>query len=111
MNVQDLLFPPPEPEQSSGWTFLTNHCHVLVCLSQNPDMRIRDIARAVGITDRAVQRILAELEAGGALTKVRDGRRNHYELNFDFPLRHPLEAHRTIGELLDSVRQKTDLAA
>ncbi|MEM7012480.1 MAG: winged helix-turn-helix domain-containing protein [Verrucomicrobiota bacterium] len=111
MNIQELLYPPDESEKSLGWTFLTNHCHVLVCLSQNPNMRIRDIARAVGITDRAVQRILSELEEGEALSKVRDGRRNYYKLNYDLPLRHPLESHRTVGELLNSVRPKAEVAA
>jgi DNA-binding MarR family transcriptional regulator len=104
MNLRELLQSLPEADQSPGWTFLTNHCHVLVCLSHNPTMRIRDIAVAVGITDRAVQRILTELEHGGALRKVRYGRRNSYELNLSIPLRHPLESHRTIGELLESVR-------
>ncbi len=86
-----------------GWTFLSNHTHVLVCLAQAGDLLMRDIAAQVGITERQVQRIVAELEAGGVLTRARDGRRNSYAINPDVPLRHALEAHCRIGELLDLV--------
>ncbi len=86
--------------EETGWTFLTNHSHILVCLLDDPTMRIRDIAQAVGITERAVQRILAELEESGVIEKVREGRRNRYELKLDFPLRHRLEAHCTVRDLL-----------
>ncbi|MBB6049123.1 helix-turn-helix transcriptional regulator [Armatimonas rosea] len=84
----------------TGWTYLTNHTHVLICLAQDSEMRLRDVAEKVGITERAVQRIVAELEEAGALTRVRDGRRNHYEVHSDAHLRHPIEAHRTIRELI-----------
>ena len=84
----------------TGWTYLTNHTHVLICLAQDSEMRLRDVAEKVGITERAVQRIVAELEEAGALTRVRDGRRNHYEVHSDAQLRHPIEAHRTIRELI-----------
>jgi len=84
----------------ADWTFLTNHAHVLLCLSTDRGMRLRDIAAAVGITERAAQRIVAELVADGYLTRRRDGRRNHYELHPELPLRHPLERNHQIGELL-----------
>jgi hypothetical protein len=84
----------------STWTFLTNHAHVMVCLGRNPDARIRDVAEAVGITERAAQRIVAELEEGGYLVRERTGRRNRYTLHPDMPLRHPLEGGHSIGELL-----------
>lgn len=84
----------------SSWTYMTNHSHVLICLAREPELRLRDVAERVGITERAVQRIVTELEEGGALTRIRDGRRNRYEVHTQTPLRHPIEAHRTIGELI-----------
>ena len=97
------------PEQSNGggsapsWTFLTNHAHVLITIAAEPELRMRDVAVRVGITERAVQRIVAELEQGGYLTITREGRRNRYAVNPDLPLRHPSEAHRTIGQLIDLI--------
>jgi hypothetical protein len=88
---------------AGNWTCLSNHGHVLVCLARNPDMRLRDVALMVGITERAVQKIVGDLEEGGVLTRERDGRRNRYQMHPDKPLRHPLEAHRTIGALLRMV--------
>jgi DNA-binding MarR family transcriptional regulator len=82
------------------WTFLSNHTHVLVCLAADGDQTVRDIAQKVGITERAVLRILAELEEGGVLERERDGRRNRYRIHPEARLRHPLEAHCRIGELL-----------
>ena len=82
------------------WTFLTNHAHVLVLLYQNPALTVREVARQVGITERAVQSILAELESAGILERTRVGRQNHYRIEPNVSLRHPIEAHRTIGELL-----------
>jgi hypothetical protein len=84
----------------SGWTFLTNHAHVLVCIAGEPDIRGRDIAAMVGITERAAQAIVADLVADGYVTRTREGRRNRYEVVADAPLRHPLEHDHTIGELL-----------
>jgi DNA-binding MarR family transcriptional regulator len=83
------------------WTFLTNHTHVLFCLSRDPNMRMRDIASEVGITERAVQRIVAELRAAGYLDGERDGRRIEYTILRDKHLRHPLESACRIGEVLD----------
>lgn len=84
----------------ADWTFLTNHAHVLLCIAQDPGMRLRDVADAVGITERAAQRIVAELEQAGYLDRVRDGRRNRYRLNQELPLRHPLDRDHAVGEIL-----------
>lgn len=88
---------------TAGWTFFTNHAHVLVCLTADREARLRDVAAQVGITERAVQRIIAELEEAGYLVRERSGRRNRYRVNPDLPLRHPLEAHRTIGAVIGSI--------
>lgn len=82
------------------WTFLTNHAHVLLCVAENPNVRLRDVAEQVGITERAAQRIVSELEEAGYLDRERDGRRNVYRLNTAMPLRHPLDQQHRIGELL-----------
>lgn len=82
------------------WTFLTNHAHVLVCIAENPDMRGREIAEEVGISERAVQGIIADLVDAGYVSRERTGRRNHYTINLDGDLRHPLEDDHTVGELL-----------
>lgn len=95
---------PPAPAEGSQWTFLTNHAHVLLAIAKNPESRIRDLAVGVGITERAVQRIIAELEEAGYLTHDREGRRNRYELRLDKPLRHPIERHRTIASLVALVQ-------
>lgn len=108
MNSRNSILPFPRDDQNFGWTFLTNHCHVLVCLHEEPGFRIRDIARAVGITDRAVQRIISELEEADFVRKVRVGRRNIYELNLDLHLRHPLESHCTVADLLHSLTTDSD---
>jgi DNA-binding transcriptional regulator LsrR (DeoR family) len=89
-----------------GWTFLTNHAHVLLALFRDPDLRQRDIAALVGITEGAVQRILNELESCGYLRIERVGRRNHYEVNGAAGLRHPLDAGHTIGEILQGLGQR-----
>lgn len=84
----------------SKWTFLTNHSHVLVVLHSNPDLVLREVAVQVGITERAVQRIIQDLEQDGFIQRERVGRRNHYRVMVDEALRHPLESHRRIGDLL-----------
>ncbi len=86
-----------------GWTFLSNHAHVLICLALDPDMVLREVALQVGITERAVQKIVADLEEAGALSRQREGRRNHYRINRKMRLRHPLENHAEIGQLLELV--------
>jgi len=85
------------------WTFLSNHGHVAVCLARDPDGRLRDIADQVGITERRVAAIIAELEAAGIVTRERVGRRNTYTVNRRARLRHPVESHRTIGDLLKAI--------
>jgi hypothetical protein len=94
--------PGGTPLESTGphWTFLTNHGHVLVLLSRNPSLVLRQVALHVGITERAVQRIIADFEACGIIDREKIGRQNHYRIRTDQPLRHPNESHRTIGELL-----------
>jgi DNA-binding MarR family transcriptional regulator len=85
----------------TGWDFLTNHAHVLTCVARDPGIRLRDIARDVGITERAAHRILSELIDGGYVLRRRQGRRNSYEIVRDLPLRHPLVEQREVGELLE----------
>ncbi len=85
---------------ATEWTFLSNHAHVLLCIAREPEIRLRDVAERVGITERAVQRIVADLEAGRYLERARSGRRNRYEVHPEAPLRHPVEAHRDVGALL-----------
>ena len=85
---------------TSTWTFLTNHAHVLLCIAEDADIRLRDVAERVGITERATQRIVAELEEAGYLSHVKVGRRNRYEVHSSLHLRHPLEDHLEIGALL-----------
>lgn len=85
---------------TSSWTFITNHGHVVLCLAANGDLTVREIALRVGITERAVIRIIGELAAGGVLVRAREGRRNHYTINEHAPLRHELERHRTVGDLI-----------
>jgi hypothetical protein len=91
----------PSEEDRPRWTFLTNHAHVLLCLARNDDLPLREVADAVGITLRATQSIVADLEAAGYLERRRHGRQNTYALHPDQPLRHPLERDHAIGELLD----------
>ncbi len=90
---------PPETV-AQGWTYMTNHTHVLVCLAADATLRVRDLAQQVGITERAVQRILSDLETAGVLERERDGRRNHYQIREDANLRHPLEECCAVSGLL-----------
>jgi hypothetical protein len=87
--------------KAPSWTFLSNHGHVLICIAGEPAVRMRDVALRVGITERAVQRIVAELEEGGYLTIKREGRRNSYTVHPNLPLRHPVEGHRNLGHLIE----------
>jgi DNA-binding MarR family transcriptional regulator len=88
---------------SKSWTFLSHHGHVLILLAKNPDDTIDNLALQVGVTSRSVTSILKDLEATQYITKRKVGRRNHYEINTRGPLRHPTSAHRTIGELIQSM--------
>lgn len=101
METDTRLNPCMSEESKPQWTFLTNHFHVLVCLSRDPTSRIRDLADQVGITQRAVQRIIAELVEDKAIRISKDGRRNIYTINPKKRLHHPLESKHTIGEILD----------
>jgi len=101
--------PAVVPTRSAGlgrWTFLTNHSHVLILLSQHPSIVLREVARRVGITERAVQRIIADLEAANFIERERVGRQNHYLVMASQSLRHPIEAHRTIGDLVGIIKTK-----
>lgn len=92
------------------WTFLSNHGHVLVALAVDPDARMRDMAERVGITERAVQMIVRDLEDAGYVHKQRVGRRNSYTVSRRMRLRHPLEQDVRIGDLLDLVTDATSRA-
>src|SRR3954447_6066393 len=88
---------------TAGWTFLTNHAHVLFCIAQDPEVRLRDVAARVGITERAVQRIVTDLEGEGDLAGAKEGRRNRYQVHYELPLRHSIERHRTVAALIELV--------
>jgi DNA-binding MarR family transcriptional regulator len=92
---------PGSRAPSKPWRFVTSHTQVLLCIARNPDARLRDIAETVGITERAVQRIVADLVESGFVERERVGRRSHYSVNRNTRMRHPSQADRQIGELLD----------
>jgi winged helix-turn-helix DNA-binding protein len=91
---------PSSTGVASGWDFLTNHAHVLLCVAKDPGIRLRDIAAAVGITERGAHKILSELVDEGYVLRERHGRRNHYKVKPELPLRHPLVHDREVGDLL-----------
>ena len=91
---------PPERDEASSWTFLTNHAHVLLCIAREPDVRLRDVAELVNITERAVQRIVTDLVDAGYVERQRHGRRNSYLVRDDLPLRHPIERHERVSSLI-----------
>lgn len=97
-----------DPTAGSGpsWTFLSNHAHVLLYITKFPEARVRDVALEVGVTERAVQRIISELEEAGYLSRERDGRRNRYEVHTTLPLRHPIECHCSVSALIEMVHGK-----
>ena len=84
-----------------SWRFVTNHTQVLLAIAENPDTRMREIAELAGITERAAQRIVADLTEAGYLESTRVGRRNHYTINRETMMRHPAQDSHEIGELLD----------
>ncbi|MCU0310747.1 MAG: winged helix-turn-helix transcriptional regulator [Acidimicrobiales bacterium] len=96
---------------ASSWTFLTNHAHVLICIAQDPESRLRDIAERVGITERSTQSIVADLVDGGYLVRTRVGRRNHYEVHADLPFRHPIERDHQVGSLIELIGLRADDAS
>ena len=83
-----------------GWSFLTNHAQVLLCIAHDPGIRLKDIGEAVGITERAAHRIVVELAAAGYISRRRDGRRNHYTIQSHLPLPDRLAREQKIGDLL-----------
>ncbi|SEK47501.1 DNA-binding transcriptional regulator, MarR family [Streptacidiphilus jiangxiensis] len=88
------------PGPRATWTFLTNHARVLVQISRDPGVRVRDIATRCLLTERAVQRIITDLEQGGYLAHTRVGRANRYQVTAAIPLRHPADAGPTVADLL-----------
>lgn len=99
---------PGEATGTRGWTFLTNHGHVLLCLAQGESLTAREVALRIGITERSVQAILADLIDGGYLIKSKVGRRNAYAVNHEGRLRHPNECSHTVGDLIAAVAQPPD---
>ena len=89
------------PVLQPEWTFLSNHSHVLVCIAQQPDIRLAEVANLVGIRERSVHRIVHELCATGYLSVNKVGRRNVYEVDLDRPLRHPLEATHSVRDIVE----------
>jgi predicted transcriptional regulator len=87
-------------DERKSWRFLSNHTQVLLCIQRDPDVRFRDIAERVGITERAAQRIVADLVDSGYVESKRIGRRNHYRVNTDVAMRHPAQEGHDVGELL-----------
>ena len=96
------------PEERGSWTLLTGHGHVLVEIARNPAARIRDISAVVGLTERTVQAIVADLVAAGYLTRTRTGRRNLYSVNTDSVFRHSAQEGLRVGPLLDLLTAATD---
>src|SRR5215210_7158650 len=99
-SISIVANPRSSPPESARWDFLTNHAHVLLSISQDPGLRLRDIAAAVGITERSAHRILSELVDEGYVLRERHGRRNRYKVKPERPLRHPLVQDREVGDLL-----------
>src|SRR5690348_865525 len=93
----------PDPDAAPRWTFFTNHFLVLACVAARPDLRVRDIAGVVGITERATQAILSDLAHEGYLERIRVGRRNRYKVRRAEHFRHPIVRDTSIGEVLDLV--------
>jgi hypothetical protein len=93
-----------------GWTFLSNHGHVLICLAEDPEMLLRNVAARVGITERSAQQIVADLEAARVIRRHRHGRRNRYVVLRDSHFRHPVEAGVTVGEFIDLVMASQEAA-
>ena len=95
-------------DEHKTWRFLSNHTQVLLCLERDPNARFRDVAERVGITERAAQRIVADLIESGYVVSERVGRRNRYRINTDIAMRHPAQEGHEIGELLKLLRLEKD---
>ena len=96
------------PEETKTWRSLSNHTQVLLCIQRDPNARFRDIAEAVGITERAAQRIVADLIESGYVERKRVGRRNRYRVNTDIAMRHPAQEGHDVGELLRLLKLEPD---
>ncbi|ELP61725.1 helix-turn-helix transcriptional regulator [Streptomyces turgidiscabies] len=96
------------PESHTGWTFLTNHSRVLAAIAENPTVRIRDIAARCRLTERAVQKIVSDLETAGYLTHTRQGRSNAYQIEGGTILRHPADEGLSVAELLSLLARHDD---
>ena len=83
-----------------SWSFLTNHARALLCIAHDPGVRLRDIATALGVTERSAYAIVTDLAKGGYVVKEKDGRRNRYEIQAHLPLGESISRERTIGEVL-----------
>lgn len=97
---------PADPARERKWTFVTNHFLVLLCIAEDPGVRMSDVAKKIGVTERAVQGIVGDLEEAGYLQRTRVGRRNHYEIHNEMPLRHLQTQHRQLGELLSLIARR-----
>lgn len=93
-------------EEIPEWTFLSNHAHVLICIAQQPDIRLSEVADLVGIRERSVHRIIHELSESGYISVSKVGRNNVYEVHLDLPLRHPLEATHSIRAIVAPLLKK-----
>ncbi len=93
----------------NGCTFLTHHAHVLISIAKDPNARMRDLAQSVGITERATQRIVSELEQEGFIQIVKEGRRNRYQLNLKQPFKHPVEQELRVDKLLPGSSNALDM--
>ncbi|MFF2571356.1 helix-turn-helix transcriptional regulator [Streptomyces sp. NPDC058084] len=87
-------------EPRTSWTFVTNHARILAMILRDPEVRLRDLAEACGLTERAAGAIIGDLETAGYLTRVRHGRRNHYEVTAGTLFRHPAEGAHEVANLL-----------
>ena len=99
------------PSSIPAWTFLSNHAHVLVCIARQPDVRLSEVAQLVGIGERAVHRIVHDLVDAGYVTVTKHGRRNHYDVDRDMPLRHPLESSHKINAIVTPLLKKSRSSA
>lgn len=90
----------------ADWKFITNHAQVLLCVAHDPEIRLREIADACGITERAAHRIVTDLAAAGYVTRTRTGRRNRYSVRYDLPLPDPLARGQKVGDLLEILTGK-----
>jgi len=90
-------------KETGDWTFFSNYAHVLVCLAEDPQARLRDVAGRVDITERTAVRLISQLDEAGILKRVKEGRRNSYVIDTSMNLRHPIESHCTVGAWLATI--------